>query len=62
MRNMLGLVKSHLESKQIQSDGSFCSYYRRADSLEMEVAKDNIVKVLEEGLDNNIISQDGSKV
>ena len=50
--------KSHLESKQTQPDGSLRSYYRTADNLEIDVAKDNIVKVLEEGLDNNIISQD----
>ena len=47
-----------MESTQAQPDGRVLKYYRRADSLEMEVAKEKILEILEGGIDNEHLTKD----
>ena len=49
---------NHLQSKQTQIDGSLLRYYRRADPVEIELAQEKIVEILQEGRNNDWITND----
>ena len=47
----------HLSSKQEQGDGSYKPYYIKVDDFKLMEARERIESVLEEALDNNIITK-----
>ena len=47
----------HLGSKQTQADGSLQNRYEQISVLQIEKAKEEIKKLIDEGLNNNIINQ-----
>ena len=47
-----------MESTQAQPDGSVLKFYRRADSLDIEVEKEKILEILEEGVNNEPLTKD----
>ena len=48
---------AHLNSKQINQDGSTSSYYTKVENHEIKEAETKLQNVLEEALNNNIISE-----
>ena len=49
--------KEHLESEKVDSDGNTTKYYVEVNEQIVEMAKKKILNVIEEGLDNRIISK-----
>ena len=48
----------HISSKQKQPDGTFKNRYELVDVLQIEKAKTEIKKLIDEGLNNDIITQE----
>ena len=48
----------HLNSQQVQPDGTFLNYYEEVEENFLDEAKDTIFKLMEEGYDNEYLTKD----